>query len=100
MKVVGYSKSSKLAQCVPPIPLERPELKKKPASHYVKCKVKQIPGDEDSGDVEIQVSMCDSGTPEEFLLWETDMEKVIVGQNIDADAAAKFALARRLLHLR
>ena len=80
----------------PPIPLERPEAKELEKDDYVSLKLKTVPRSSTSAEYSLNVPYFRSGTPEEWLKFMTNMERVFIGQNLST-GAHKFSMARRLL---
>ena len=80
----------------PPIPLERPVKKSLKKDEYLTFKLRSTPSNDNSSVYEITVPFFRSGTPEEFLIFLKNLNKVILGLNI-TDGPGKYALARRLL---
>ena len=55
------------------------------------------PTDKDSQVYELKARSFAHGTPEQFILWKRDLNKVIKGQNVTRPTD-KFEMARRVLH--
>jgi len=83
-------------QIVPIVPLQRPEKKDLTKGNYVTLKCKTHPGDRDSATYNLPITYFKSGTPEEFLKWKRNIEKVISRQGA-TDGPSKYTLTRRLL---
>ena len=81
---------------VPPIPLQKPELKVLEKGEYHTYKLRSNPGDNDSPTYKLSVPYFSTGTCEEYLKFRTNFDKVCTGQNITT-GPGKFTLARRLL---
>ena len=80
----------------PPIPLERPSKKELQKTDYQTYKLRSTPTQNNSPTYELIVPYFATGTCEEFLVFQKNVNKVIVGQNVTT-AANKFALVRGLL---
>ena len=80
----------------PPIPLERPVTKELEKDDYVSLKLKTVPRSSTSAEYSLNVPYFRSGTPEEWLKFLTNMERVFIGQNLST-GPHKFSMARRLL---
>lgn len=80
----------------PPIPLERPEKVELQKGEYLSLKLQSTPGDANSQTYELSIPYYGSGTPEQWLKFKRDLNRVLVGQNITT-GPPKFAMARRLL---
>ena len=94
MKVVVRDEARRMI--VPVIPLERPKERKLTKDASLTFKLRSTPDDVDSPTYELTIPYFGSGTPEEYLLWQRDLDKVIVGQNVE-EGPAKYSLARRVL---
>jgi hypothetical protein len=83
---------------VPPaIPLERPEVKTFKKTDCLTLKLKSDPTNNDSQTTyELTIKFFNTGTPEEWLIFMRDFQRVLVGQNI-VDGPAKYAMIRRLI---
>lgn len=79
-----------------PIPLSRPSDPDKVKGRYEKMKLRTNPTSNTSPTYELDIVYFGTGSPEEWLQFRKNLEKVIVGQNLAA-GPAKFALARRVL---
>ena len=60
-------------------------------------KLRSNPTDKDSQVYELKARSFAHGTPEQFILWKRDLNKVIKGQNVTRPTD-KFEMARRVLH--
>ena len=80
----------------PPIPLEKPEVKELEKDQYLALKLKSIPNRANSAEYTLNVPYFQSGTPEEWLKFLQNLERVFVGQNLTT-GPNKFSMARRLL---
>ena len=81
---------------VPPIPLERPEVKDLQKGQYHTYKLRSNPTDAASPTYDLSVPFFREGTCEEFLLFLRNLSRVIEGQGI-ANAANRVGLVRKLL---
>ena len=81
---------------LPPIPLERPAKQDLPKGAYQSYKLRNIPDDPMSPTYELSVPYLSSGTPEEWLLFKKNVNRVITGQD-KTTGPPKYVLARRLL---
>ena len=80
----------------PPIPLERPKIKKLQRDKYLVMKLRSIPNKSTSPVYELNVPYFKDGTPEEWFKFLENFAKVLVGQDLTT-GATQFAMARRLL---
>jgi hypothetical protein len=80
----------------PVIGLERPVPKDHVKGHYETLKLRTHPMDPASPQFSYEMSYFSSGTPEEFLLWQQGLKKVLDGQGIIA-GPDMFATTRRML---
>jgi hypothetical protein len=80
----------------PPIPLERTEIKSLKKNEYITLKLRSDPTNNDSQTYELTVKFFSIGTPEEWLIFQRDLERILIGQNITV-AENKYAMVRRLL---
>jgi hypothetical protein len=60
-------------------------------------KLRSNPTDKDSQLYELRVRSFANGTPEQFILWKRDLDKVIKGQNVTRPTD-KYEMARRVLY--
>ena len=95
MRVVP-STSTKNKRNPPPIPLERPEKVDLQKGDYLSLKLQSTPGDADSQTYELSIPYYGSGTPEQWLKFTRDLNRVLIGQSITT-GPPKYAMARRLL---
>ena len=99
MKVVPppfVSKAAAKARIVPVIPLDRhpkSELKK---HEVLTFKLRSQPNDPTSQTYELTVPYFSTGTPEQWLLFQRDLRRVLRGQNI-TDGPGSYSMIRRLL---
>ena len=80
----------------PVIPLERPKTRDFKKNEVLTFKLRSNPKDENSLTYDLSIPFFREGTPEELLMFMTQVDKVIAGMNI-SDGPNKFALVRRLL---
>jgi hypothetical protein len=93
-KSQGYRRFNSIP---PPIRFERAEWSKEKDDDLVSTfKLRTNPSDIDSQIFELKVRTYRTGTPEQFIMWKRDLEKVLTGQNV-VGPPDKFAMARRLL---
>jgi hypothetical protein len=76
--------------------MERPEQKPLRQGEYLTYKLRNVPNDPNSPTYELSVPLFKSGSPEEFILFRRNLNKVLTGQNVN-DGPGKFVVARRLL---
>lgn len=80
----------------PPIPLERPTVRELKKQEYLTMKLRSDPADANSQTYDLTIQFFRTGTPEEWLLFQRDLQRVLTGQNINA-GPQKFAMIRRLI---
>lgn len=95
-KPAGTDSMVKRRRLQAPISLDRPETKTLVKGQYETMKLRTAPTDNDSPTYELTLVYFGSGTPEEWLLFQRNLRKVIHGQNLTT-GPAKYALARRVL---
>jgi len=76
--------------------LERPEVRDLEHGEYQRYKLRNVPEDENSPTYELSVPYFGTGTPEEWLKFKKNLEKVVVGQNVTG-GPQRYVVARRLL---
>ena len=81
---------------VPIIGLERPEKPTLTKGEYVVLKCRTDPTDEDSSTYDVPIPYYSTGTPEEWLRFERNLEKVFTGQDLTT-GPQQYACVRRLL---
>lgn len=81
----------------PPIPLERPAVKELKKQEYLTMKLRSDPADANSQTYDLTIQFFRTGTPEEWLLFQRDLHRVLNGQNITT-GPQKFTMTRRLIH--
>ena len=94
-KTTTMANSATLAS-VPPIPLDRPDVKKIPKTSYVTFKLRTNPTDNDSPEYDFSMAYFRSGTAEDLLIWLKNLNKVFVGMNV-TNGPGQYAMARRVL---
>ena len=67
---------------IPIIPLERPEKKDLKSSGYIDYACHNTPGDITSGKYVIKITRSVLYTPEEWIIFVSLVQKVLVGQNV------------------
>jgi hypothetical protein len=80
----------------PPIPLERPAVKELKKQEYLTMKLRSDPTDANSQTYDLTIQFFRTGTPEEWLLFQRDLHRVLTGQNITT-GPQKFTMIRRLI---
>ena len=80
----------------PPIPLSRPETPELKKNEYLVMKLRSDPADPSSQTYDLTIKYYRTGTPEEWLLFQRDLLRILVGQNITT-GPAKYAMTRRLI---
>jgi hypothetical protein len=80
----------------PPIPLERPERQVLEDGNYVSFKLRAVPLDTESQLYSLSVPYFSTGTPESWILFRKNLDKVLVGQNVTTGPPT-YAMARRVL---
>ena len=80
----------------PPIPLERPTVKELKKQEYLTMKLRSDPADANSQTYDLTIQFFKTGTPEEWLLFQQDLNWVLTGQNITT-GPQKFTMIRRLI---
>ena len=79
----------------PAIYLKRPLEKEYKKDGYLTCRLRTQPENENSPVYELNLPYFKEGSPEELLIFLQQMDKVIVGQNLNTPAQ-KYSLARRI----
>lgn len=80
----------------PPIPFTKPAVAAPKLADTLKIELKMNPTDNDSQTYTVQCPVFKTGMPEEFLNWNAQWEKIVVGQAITM-GKAKHNMARTLL---
>ena len=83
-------------QVLPPISFERPTKKELQQGDYHMYKLRNHPAEEQSPVYELSLHYFCSGTCEEYLLFEKNLNRVTTGQGATS-GPNKFLVARRLL---
>ena len=98
MKIVFNRTNSNKRYITPVIGYERPATRELKKSEYLVFKLKANPNAEEAQAATYDLSLAyfNNGTPEELLTFLQDLNKVIVGQNLNA-GPPRYALARRCL---
>ncbi len=97
MKIAQPSTSTGRKPSVPPlIPLEQPTVKELKKQEYLTMKLRSDPTDANSQTYDLTIQFFRTGTPEEWLLFQRDLNRVLIGQNITT-GPQKFAMIRRLI---
>jgi hypothetical protein len=86
----------KLRMTLPPIPLERPNRVALESGSYVSFKLRAVPTDPTSQLYSLSVPYYNTGTPERWILFRKDLDKVLTGQNITTGPPT-YAMTRRIL---
>ena len=82
---------------IPPIPLDRQVKKTLVRSQYITLKLRSNPTEDTSQTYNLILPYYNSASPEEWLIFRTDLNKAIIGQNI-IQGPARYTMARRVLH--
>jgi hypothetical protein len=80
----------------PPIHLQRPRRVEWDSGTYLNLKLLAVPGNNDSPTYSMPVRYFDNGTPEEWLMFQKALSKVLIGQNITTGPPT-YGMARRLM---
>ena len=80
----------------PPIPLERPPPRILQKDEYLVMKLRSEPKRSSSPVYELSVPYFKNGTPEEWMKFLENFEKIIIGQDLST-GPTQFSMARRLL---
>jgi hypothetical protein len=86
----------RLRMTLPPIPLERPERQKLEEGNYVSFKLRAVPADADSQLYSLQVPYYTTGTPEQWIQFRKNLDKILTGQHITTGPPT-YAMTRRIL---
>ena len=70
---------SKKAHIKTPIPLERPKERKYQKHEYISFKLKNNPGQANSGEYEFTIPFFHTGSPEETILLVQNISKIFLG---------------------
>ena len=63
-------------------PLEKEEIKAVKSSEMLKMKLKSIPDSDTSPTYDLNVPFFSQGTPEEWIMFVKNLERVFLGQNL------------------
>ena len=80
----------------PPIALERPVKKELEKGDYLTYKLRNDPSDPQSPGYDLTIPYFRDGTPEQFLRFRKNLQKVFAGQNV-TDGPNMFTIGRRLM---
>ena len=80
----------------PPIALERPVKKELEKGDYLTYKLRNDPADAQSPGYDLTIPYFRDGTPEQFLRFRKNLQKVFAGQNV-TDGPNMFTIGRRLM---
>ena len=94
LKVSGSETTTRYI--VPIIGLERPEKPTLTKGEYVVLKCRTDPTDDSSSTYDLPIPYYSTGTPEEWLHFERNLEKAFTGQNLTT-GPQQYACLRRLL---
>ncbi len=72
----------RLRMTLPPIPLEREERQILEDGNYVSFKLRAVPVDPESQLYSLSVPYYSTGTPEKWIRFRKNLDKVLIGQNI------------------
>ena len=81
---------------LPPIPLEREERQILEDGNYVSFKLRAVPVDPESQLYSLSVPYYSTGTPEKWIRFRKNLDKVLIGQNITTGPPT-YAMTRRIL---
>ena len=88
--------SHRLCMTLPPIPLEREERQVLEDGNYVSFKLRAVPVDPESQLYSLSVLYYSTGTPERWILFRKNLDKVLIGQNVTTGPPT-YAMTRRIL---
>ena len=80
----------------PPIQLQRPRRVQWDSGTYLNLKLLAVPGNNESPTYSMTVRYFDNGTPEECLMFQKALSKVLIGQNITT-GLPMYVMVRRLM---
>ncbi len=86
----------RLRMTLPPIPLEREERQILEDGNYVSFKLRAVPVDPESQLYSLSVPYYSTGTPEKWIRFRKNLDKVLIGQNITTGPPT-YAMTRRIL---
>ena len=87
---------SKKAHIKTPIPLERPKERKYQKHEYISFKLKNNPGQANSGEYEFTIPFFHTGSPEETILLVQNITKIFLGLELTT-GSAQYVIVRRIL---
>ena len=90
------NKENTRRRVAPPIPLERPEIRKLEKGEYQSYKLRNDPTNKNSPTYELSIPYFATGSPEEWLRFLKNLTKVFTGQNV-TDGPGKYTVMKRLL---
>ncbi len=99
MKVVPTNAASYAQKTnfqTPPISLDRPEKKKLAKNEYLSLTLRTEPENADSQTYELSIRYFREGSPEEWLVFQKDLRRILQGQNVTTGPPS-YAMARRVL---
>ena len=99
MKVVPTNAASYAQKTnfqTPPISLDRPEKKKLAKNEYLSLTLRTEPENADSQTYELSIRYFCEGSPEEWLVFQKDLRRILQGQNVTTGPPS-YAMARRVL---
>ena len=80
----------------PPVSLQRPPRVNWESGTYLSLNLLAVPGNHDSPTYNMNVRYFNNGTPEQWLMFQKAISKVLVGQNVTT-APPTYGMARRLM---
>ena len=81
-------------QVLPPILFERPTKKELQRGDYHTYKLRNNPAEDQSPVYELSVPYFHSGTCEEYLLFEKNLNRVVTGQGVTTGPRNRFLVAK------
>ena len=87
---------SKKAHIKTPIPLEQPKERKYQKHEYISFKLKNNPGQANSGEYEFTIPFFHTGSPEETILLVQNINKIFLGLDLTT-GSAQYTIVRRIL---
>ena len=87
---------SKKAHIKTLIPLERPMERKYQKHEYISFKLKNNPGQANSGEYEFTIPFFHTGSPEETILLVQNIQKIFLGLDLTT-GSAQYTIVRRIL---
>jgi hypothetical protein len=95
-KYVAPPEDTRYYAAAPPIQLQRPRRVEWDSGTYLNLRLLAVPGNNDSPTYSMPVRYFDNGTPEEWLMFQKALSKVLIGQNITTGPPT-YGMARRLM---